>query len=177
MEGGTSGRGRRTAAWRQNLSAEAQPHHCLSSVPYPLVLARRIEFSDRIELGADAIHIAPAIEHPQASAVAIHVDPDRLAHRAFLLRPGCAQSGCAGCAHKGRGLRSRQQSRVGALQLHTGSTQENAIEIRGLLLASAAAAAITFASAGTDWVAAQSAAALSGQVSSAEEGAMEGVVV
>jgi len=53
------------------------------------------------------------------------------------------------------------------------------MQIRPLLLATAAALAVTLAQAGTDWssVSAQVAAALSGQVSSAEEGAMEGVVV
>jgi len=53
------------------------------------------------------------------------------------------------------------------------------MQIRPLLLATAAALAVTLAQAGTDWssVSAQVAAALSGQVTSAEEGAMEGVVV
>jgi virginiamycin B lyase len=53
------------------------------------------------------------------------------------------------------------------------------MQIRRLLLTTTAALTLTLTAAGTDWakVAAQSAAALSGQVSSAEEGAMEGVVV
>jgi virginiamycin B lyase len=53
------------------------------------------------------------------------------------------------------------------------------MQIRPLLLATAAALVVTLAQSGTDWssVSAQVAAALSGQVSSAEEGAMEGVVV
>ena len=53
------------------------------------------------------------------------------------------------------------------------------MQIRRLLLATTAAATLTLAAAGTDWstVAAQSAAVLFGQVSSAEESVMEGVVV
>jgi virginiamycin B lyase len=56
---------------------------------------------------------------------------------------------------------------------------EDTMQIRRLLLTTTAALTLTLTAAGTDWakVAAQSAAALSGQVSSAEEGAMEGVVV
>jgi virginiamycin B lyase len=56
---------------------------------------------------------------------------------------------------------------------------EDAMQIRRLLLTTTAALTLTLTAAGTDWskVAAQSAAVLSGQVSSAEEGAMEGVVV
>ena len=53
------------------------------------------------------------------------------------------------------------------------------MQLRGFLLTTAAALAVTLAPAGNDWskVAAQSATALSGQVTSAEEGNMEGVVV
>jgi virginiamycin B lyase len=56
---------------------------------------------------------------------------------------------------------------------------EDAMQIRRLLLTTAAGLTLTLTAAGTDWskVAAQSAAVLSGQVGSAEEGAMEGVVV
>jgi virginiamycin B lyase len=51
--------------------------------------------------------------------------------------------------------------------------------VRRLLLATTAALTLSLAPAGTDWckAAAQSAPMFSGQVSSAEEGAMEGVVV
>jgi streptogramin lyase len=53
------------------------------------------------------------------------------------------------------------------------------MKIRRLLLATTAAVTFTLAAAGTPWstAGAQSAAALGGQVTSAEEGAMEGVVV
>jgi streptogramin lyase len=51
------------------------------------------------------------------------------------------------------------------------------MHIRALLLASSAALAVTLVSAGSSQVLAQAAAVLVGQVSSAEEGAMEGVVV
>jgi streptogramin lyase len=53
------------------------------------------------------------------------------------------------------------------------------MKIRRLLLATTAAVTLTLMAAGPDWskAGAQSAAALSGQVSSAEENAMEGVVV
>jgi virginiamycin B lyase len=53
------------------------------------------------------------------------------------------------------------------------------MQIRRLLLATTAAVTLTLTATGADWskVAAQSAVALSGQVSSAEENAMEGVVV
>jgi virginiamycin B lyase len=51
------------------------------------------------------------------------------------------------------------------------------MQIRSLLLARSAALAVTFVSAGHSQLLAQTAAALSGQVSSAEESAMEGVVV
>jgi streptogramin lyase len=53
------------------------------------------------------------------------------------------------------------------------------MKIRHLLLATTAALALTLMAAGADWskASAQSAVALAGQVSSAEEGAMEGVVV
>src|SRR5262249_6675242 len=57
------------------------------------------------------------------------------------------------------------------LQIH--APRENAMQIRSLLLASAAAVAMTI-SAGGSQALAQS---LTGQVSSGEEGAMEGVVV
>ena len=52
------------------------------------------------------------------------------------------------------------------------------MQIRRLLLATTAAVSFTLAAAGTDWSrAAAQTAVLSGQVSSAEENAMEGVVV